>query len=288
MFKEFLSLFNPKNLPTVDKTFWRGAFYVFLACVIFVIFSIGSIFFVLQKEFGTISPAGSINKFADDLVSSYPEGLVLNLSRDGEFTKNIPGPIALGTIPKSPNEESDIANLIVLDDSVSASVESLQNSKAFLLVAKDGLIGVSDENGRIQGFSFKEILSEQTAEEASNFKGLDLDKSKLVELKNDFVPVILSFIWIILIAGIFIMLLILPIVHIIWTLLVAIIVLAIFAFTQRKMQFEESYLTALYASVPAIVASSMVAIFVSMPLSQTILTVVWVALGYFVFNKKII
>lgn len=286
MFKEFTSLFNPKNLPTINKTFWRGTFHVFLACAMFVIFSVGPIFFSLQKEFGTVSPAGTINKFADSFLSTYPENLVLSLSKDGEFTKNIPGPIVLGTIPTPADKESGYTNFLVLDDSVSASVENLQNSKAILLVAKDGLIGANDENGRIQALSFKELLSQQTAEEASNFKGLDLDKSKLVELKNNSIPVILSFMWIILIASILVMLLIFPIVHVIWTVVVALVVLAIFAFTKRKIHFEESYLIALYASVPAIIVGSVAAMFVNISLVQTILTVIWVILGYFVFNKN--
>ena len=286
MFKEFLSLFNPKKLPIINKTFWKGVAYTLLATLLVVLVWIITAYFSLSASFGDLSPTTILQSAEQKILAEYPDGLQLSMSHDGLLTKNIPGPIGFWKDPESKDQLGSYDYAVVFDDKP-ATVANYKSSGAFVYVGTDGVVTQDNNKQSLRTFLFQEMLSQASAEnpEVSKFTGASLSKQDVESLMNEAIPYIAN----IILVGILIMILILPFIltisHLVWTVAVALIVLVIMKALKKETDYNMSYLTALYAGVPAVLLGSILSIFITVPFLQSILTVLFVLIGYYSVNK---
>lgn len=288
MFKEFFSLFNPKKLPIINKTFWRGFGHTLIASAIFTLCVLLFGAYSVYQEFGTTSPSALLSTAGQRILSDYPEDLTLSVSSDGTLTKNIPGPIQFWKMsdPKTAGHEYEY--VVVIDDKP-AILENYQASHAFIYIGPDGMISRDNaQAGELKILSFKEIMAEDlaiTATSSTLASSTSITKHDVVSGINQFVPVASKMIVWMIVAAALLLPLVLTVSHLLWTVAVTLIVLVIMKALKKETDYNMSYLTALYAGVPAVLLGSILSIFITVPLLQSILTVLFVLMGYYSVNK---
>jgi hypothetical protein len=280
MIKEFFSLFYLPNLLKVNKNFWRGLVHTIIAIFVVLLGWILAGLVFIQMTFGTVSPTTLMNSFTNRVLAEYPQDLVINISKEGVASKNIPGPVYIWKLPENIVGYERFTHFLVVDDN-SATLENYEKLSAITFLGTDGFV-VKKNDGRSEVVSLKDIVS--GSDESENFNGISFGKEDLQKGIFQIIPIISTTIaW--ALAAIF---LLSPIffaaAHVLWTIVPAVILYVIFKILKKEKDFNESYLLALYAGVPAIVVGSLLSFLIPIPFSQTIIMLLLVWAGFY-FTK---
>lgn len=287
MFKELFSLFNPKNLPIINKTFWRGVLYTFFVIIVTVlVWVITAYFSLVSAGSSDFSLTTNLQSVEQKLLAEYPDNLEFAMSAEGVLTKNIAGPVGFWKNTENNTKSDTYAYAVVFDDKP-ATVENYKASNAFVFVGTDGVV-MQDSNQRsLRTFLFQDILKEGevNTSEVAGFAGATLNKQKIETLMSQSIPYVVNIIIISIVAILVLLPFILTITHLVWTVFLSLVVLLIMKLLKKEVDYNTSYLITLYAGVSAILLGSVLAVLLGLPLAQTSITLLFILIGYYSINK---
>ena len=210
--------------------------------------------------FGLVSPVSIYNQYSDRVLSSWPEGLVLEF-KDGKMSKNIAGPVYMGDVSKlNSKKTSDSRNMntnydefniyknkepkyiLAIDETKSASLEDFKSVDSAVLFAKDGIIG-RKSSGEVNSYAY-------------NF-----DKTIDKEVLMGWADKLSAYVWPVIIGVvIFSMVMYIPFkftITLIWNCVLALILLLVAKVNNKKIAFEKLWKVANYLALPAILVATL-------------------------------
>ena len=275
---KFIDTLLNKSSYHQDHNKEHGIYKVLFATFVSVLVSmiIATVFYL--KSFGFVLPADVYSDYANQAIDQYPSDLVVSI-KDGRIYKNIKDKVNIGNIPKdieSSNHRNkdafkDVLYFIQIDETKTASLESLKDSQSMAFVGSDG-VALYQSDGSVK------ILP------ASSIPNYDINQSSLYMLSSEFqtyIPLIISCIFMlwILFGTLFLF-----VGYLICNALLALVfkyskVLKYFKIIKGDISYGEAFRFTNYASVPAIIIASIID--ATLLYIAIVLLVLW-----YVFKKK--
>lgn len=240
-------------LKTIRSCLYDPAFYAGMrlytageaiklySIVIVILVSIGAAFLYVS-----LLPYAS-TKVLDSAEAIFPDNLILTIA-NGHASINQPEPYFI----KSPFPDPRMNNLVVIDTSDNFSSGDLKKYSTAVLVKKDFAVTEDSNQGKISSFAAMQGTT-------------TIQKSDLTEVIESvrpyFIPmVVVGGAFLFVIAGLFIAFF-LVLFHLMYLLIPALGVLLLGAIRGLKLTYKESYIIALYASIPVAVLSAVFMLF---------------------------
>jgi hypothetical protein len=209
-----------------------------------------------------------VDSFITKGQAGYPQNLVITISKDGVLSKNQPGLITLYPLegikakPQSANT-SGPTYLLAINDTAQASLESLRQADAVLLLAHDGTVYIGDHND-VRITPYDRVI---TNGEALTFSSSTA--ATIAEGIREYMPYMVPLFFVVVIIscaiGLFFW-------YLLYGLLIGLIVMALSkSVLKHRMDFSTSYVLTLYALAPVSVVA---ALLYNTPGVTTILSVI--------------
>lgn len=235
-----------KNSYYQDHVKGHGIYKVLFATFISTLIStlIAIVFYL--NSFGFVLPTVVYSDYANKIIDQYPSALVVSI-KDGHIYKNVKDKINIGEMSNNNLSDKDIRKdilyFIQIDDTKTVSLESLKNSKSMTFVGSDG-VALYQSDGTIK------ILS------ALSMPNYEINQNSLHLLSSEFESYIPLIIFCIFMFWISFGTLSLFSINLILNAILALVV-KYSKIIKNDISYLEAFKFTNYASVPAIIISSM-------------------------------
>jgi|CXWL01.1.fsa_nt_gi hypothetical protein len=187
----------------------------------------------------------------DDVIAkNYPENLVVTV-KDGKASVNQPEPFIIPLEEDMKDTENPYENFLVIDTRPEATVEELNSYNAFAVLTKERVFLASDEkDGRVIPLT--------------SVKDLTVDKTAV----SGWAESLLNLLWVIAIPLVLLAIVLITVFslvfHLVASLIGAVLVIAVGMIRKTKLEYQDAYKIALFASAPVIIMQT-IAMFFSIP-----------------------